>query len=98
MFTTGMPRKEHSRIPTLEFPTKQLELYSSRRKSRGAMFLKNWKFLGFSCSRNERTPPEVPSDPASTLGQNHRVGMPISRTAYSVSNTCSRDSSYSVVT
>src|SRR5437016_12430916 len=91
MLTTGMPRKEHSRIPTLELPTRQLELYSSRRKSRETMFLKNWKFFGFSCSRNVRSPPEVPSDPASTFGQNHSVGIPMSRTAWSVSKTCSRD-------
>ena len=43
-------------------------------------------------------PFDVPSDPASTFGQNQSTGRPRSFTAYSVSSTCCRASSYSVVT
>ena len=43
-------------------------------------------------------PFEVPSEPASTFGQNQSAGSPTSRTACSVSVTCCSDASYSVVT
>ena len=43
-------------------------------------------------------PFDVPSEPASTFGQNQSVGRPKSFTACSVSSTCRRASSYSVVT
>ena len=64
----------------------------------GCMFLKKWMFLGLCSSRKLRMALEVPSEPASTLGQNHSAGRSISVTAWRVSIVCSRASSYSVVT
>ena len=70
MFTAGTPRYEHSRMATLELPAIAVAWTSSRRKSSGYMFRNRWKFSGFSRSRNMRMPFEVPSEPASGLGQN----------------------------
>ena len=46
-------------------------------KSSGGMFLKKWMLGSEWDSRKARMPFEVPSDPASTLGQNQSVGTPI---------------------
>src|ERR1044071_4341122 len=98
MLTTGTPRYAHSRIPTLEFPTRHLLPSTTRRKSVGDMFLKNRMLSGFSVSRKDRMALDVPSEPASTFGQNQSVGSPRVRTACSVSVACWRDAEYSVVT
>jgi hypothetical protein len=73
-------------MATLELPTIAVALQRRRRKSSGNMFRNRWKFFGFSFSRNTRMPFDVPSDPASTFGQNQSTGNPKSLTAYSVSS------------
>ena len=78
MFTAGTPRNEHSRIATLELPTIAVEWTSSRRKSSGNMLRNRWKLSGCSRSRKTRMPFDVPSEPASTFGQNHSTGSPTS--------------------
>ena len=60
-------------MPTLELPTMQWLLQSRRRKSSESMFLKKRMGVPPFCSLKERSPLEVPSEPASTLGQNHRA-------------------------
>ena len=55
-------------------------------------------FSGFSSSLKDRMPLEVPSEPESIFGQNQKVGIPNSFTAFRVLRTCFLESSYSLVT
>ena len=70
----------------------------SLRKSSGGMLRKKCICAGSSVSRKMRMPFDVPSEPASTFGQNQSVGTSSRWSACSVSITCVREASYSVVT
>ena len=60
-------------MPTLELPTSAIELSKRFKKSSPFIFLKKCTFFNLFDSLNALIPDEVPSDPASIFGQNHRV-------------------------
>ena len=85
-------------MPTDELPTRQRAPVMRRRKSSGARFLKKYTCGMSRVSRKCRIPFEMRSEPASTFGQNQKVGRSSAFTASSVSVTWPSASRYSVVT
>ena len=68
-------------------------------KSSGAMFLKKWMLAGCVLFAKDADAFEVPSEPASTFGQNHKTGQAELRERHAGSRPiAAAPRSYSVVT
>ena len=76
MFTTGVPRNEHSLMPADELPTRQAACASSATKSlAGTLVMKRMCAVSSGCcSRMWRRLSAISPVPASGLGQNQIVG------------------------
>ena len=92
MFTTGVPRNEHSLMPADELPTRQAACASSATKSFAGTLVMNRMCAVSSgcCSRMWRRLSAISPVPASGFGQNQIVGSSNDATTFSVVSRCAR--------